>query len=144
MGETISLDDYTTLPGKSGATHSISLCIAVRSWAWTSTIMSEMSSFDLFHVRSRHSTSFTRASNRGLERHEENRRSAARRRRGDRRRMPYNVLARGNVVLIVLFVAPGFLRRTRGMARIHCRGDRVFSKQGILGASSPYAYIVIA
>ena len=29
-GETISLDDYTTLPGnlKSGATHSISLCIA--------------------------------------------------------------------------------------------------------------------
>jgi hypothetical protein len=28
MGETISLDDYTTLPGKSGATHSISLCIA--------------------------------------------------------------------------------------------------------------------
>ena len=29
MGETISLDDYTTLPGKSGATHSISLCIAI-------------------------------------------------------------------------------------------------------------------
>ena len=29
MGETISLDDYTTLPGNSGATHSISLCIAV-------------------------------------------------------------------------------------------------------------------
>ena len=31
MGETISLDDYTTLPGKSGATHSgsISLCIAL-------------------------------------------------------------------------------------------------------------------
>jgi len=28
MGEPISLDDYTTLPGKSGATHSISLCIA--------------------------------------------------------------------------------------------------------------------
>ena len=28
MGETISLDDYTTLPGKSGATHSISPCIA--------------------------------------------------------------------------------------------------------------------
>ena len=28
MGETVSLDDYTTLPGKSGATHSISLCIA--------------------------------------------------------------------------------------------------------------------
>jgi len=31
MGETISLDDYTvytTLPGNSGATHSISLCIA--------------------------------------------------------------------------------------------------------------------
>ena len=26
----------------------------------------------------------------------------------------------------------------------YCRGDRVFSKQGILGASSPYAYIVIA
>ena len=32
MGETIPspLDDYTTLPGKSGATHSISLCIANR------------------------------------------------------------------------------------------------------------------
>ena len=29
MGETISLDDYTTLPVKSGATHSISLCIAL-------------------------------------------------------------------------------------------------------------------
>ena len=28
MGETISLDDYTTLPGNSGATHSISLCFA--------------------------------------------------------------------------------------------------------------------
>ena len=26
----------------------------------------------------------------------------------------------------------------------YCRSDRVFSKQGILGASSPYAYIVIA
>ena len=31
MGETISLDDYTTLPGKSGATHSISLCIALHT-----------------------------------------------------------------------------------------------------------------
>ena len=27
--EPISLDDYTTLPGNSGATHSISLCIAL-------------------------------------------------------------------------------------------------------------------
>ena len=28
MAEQLTIDDYTTLPGKSGATHSISLCIA--------------------------------------------------------------------------------------------------------------------
>ena len=35
MAEQLTIDDYTTLPGKSGATHSISLCIANR---FTSTI----------------------------------------------------------------------------------------------------------
>ena len=29
MGHTISLDNYTTLPGKSGITHAISPCIAL-------------------------------------------------------------------------------------------------------------------
>ena len=48
MGETISLDDYTTLPGKSGATHSISLCLA--------TLLPSIVEGDLFSRQGPHAT----------------------------------------------------------------------------------------